>query len=821
MNHFFLALIPAFLLSAQDTNDCCPESPRSNQIKMKHLEYQGIGFNQGYSSFELFLSNAEPWYCSNYLFLDLRAHVFNDGKPAFNGGFGWRYLFESLQAIGANAYYDYRLTKHKNYNQIGFGLEYLSPRWEARANAYFPLAETVSSLYDLQFSHFAGNEFFISRKHEFAMTGADGEIGWHFMQKGWIDLYVGAGPYYFKGHLGKAAIGGKARIEARISPYFSLEIGDSYDQVFHNRFHAEAAISIPFGPKARTSGDFCCDDYISLQKWLHEPPHRNEPVVLDTQTETSVAIDPGNGLPFFLLFVNNTSSSNGTIESPYPTLLLAESNSSPGNVIYVFPGDGTTTGMDNGFILKDNQRLLGSGVSHLFQTTLGSVTIPPMTSLSPTVTSGGGIIFLANNNEVSGFTLQGGLSAIFANFTGVTTSANINRNSMIDNGINAINITVTTSQSSIFIDNNYIANTLFEGILIPYTMGSSGSILIANNTIENTASEAIRMVHDTGSVVNIAIDSNTTLNNGVTANTNNIFIDAVGLNTTVHTSLTENTIDIAQNSMVTPSGIFLLTDGDATHISQISKNIIRSGASFGSNNLFGIRVETGPLSTANSYTSTVIENNRIIRTGVGILLQSAGSGGFGSVQSAVIRGNTFTQCTGIDVLSAPFTSVNGDIYSNHFEFSYGDGIFANTNTGTLTLNIFENTFNDLTGFGLNIRCEAFGEFNITNNKFTNLGLFTSGTTGVQIDCLNGSNCRAIVENNQFQNNRYGDFLAGMLTSGGGNLCIRLNGNQSVDDLVLQNNQVVPGTIDLEPPVGNSAKVIFDGSVTIVPIGTCN
>jgi hypothetical protein len=188
-------------------------APHSSKVDVRHLEYQGIGFNQGYTSFDLFLANGEPWAQNNIFFLDLRAHVFNDGKPAANTGLGWRYLFDShCHALGLNTYYDYRKTKRKSYNQFGAGLEYLTPQWEFRANGYFPFGASKTGPFDLAFDHFAGNNFFVSRKHEFSMTGGDAEIGWHFKNWSYIDLFAGVGPYYFKGPIGDAAIGGKIRL---------------------------------------------------------------------------------------------------------------------------------------------------------------------------------------------------------------------------------------------------------------------------------------------------------------------------------------------------------------------------------------------------------------------------------------------------------------------------------------------------------------------------------------------------------------------------------------------------------------------------------
>src|SRR5579872_5012888 len=81
---------------AEESVSCdCYSGPHPSKVDVRHLEYSGIGFDQGYSSLDLFLSNTNPWLGNSIFFLDLRGHIFNNGKPAANVGGGWRYLFES------------------------------------------------------------------------------------------------------------------------------------------------------------------------------------------------------------------------------------------------------------------------------------------------------------------------------------------------------------------------------------------------------------------------------------------------------------------------------------------------------------------------------------------------------------------------------------------------------------------------------------------------------------------------------------------------------------------------------------------------------
>ena len=90
-------------------------------------------------------------------------------------------------------------------------------------------------------------------------------------------------------------------------------------------------------------------------------------------------INPQTQQPYFFVFVDNTSTnSQGTFKCPYNTLLQAQQNSKTFDIIYVFPGNGTSQGMNAGIILQDNQKLFGSNVSHKLCTTHGKVTIKPL-----------------------------------------------------------------------------------------------------------------------------------------------------------------------------------------------------------------------------------------------------------------------------------------------------------------------------------------------------------------------------------------------------------------------------------------------------------
>lgn len=231
--------------------------PRMAQIGVRHIEGKGIGYDQGYSTFELFI---RPWAGSYSIFpfIDLRGHIFNNGKFASNVGLGFRTRTPS-RIWGFNTYYDYRRPHKRRYNQIGFGFETLGKRWDFRLNSYLPIEE--------QEGH--------------SLRGADGEIGAHFRSKS-PDVYIAAGPYYFEGK-DKHAFGAKARFGSKFKDYFSLALIGSYDNLFHGIIQGEIGFYLPLGPKskAKPKGLVSRANFRTvMDRMIRQPIVRDEIIVL-------------------------------------------------------------------------------------------------------------------------------------------------------------------------------------------------------------------------------------------------------------------------------------------------------------------------------------------------------------------------------------------------------------------------------------------------------------------------------------------------------------------------------------------------------------
>jgi hypothetical protein len=256
-------------------------------VGVRHLAGRGIGFNTGYTSLDLFVAADS---CTFVPFVDLRGHVFNDGKWAANAGVGGRLLLDSV-AIGANVFYDYRqghsenngsdhIHRRRDYNQIGAGLELIGCSWDAHVNGYFPVGKKTGLRERHVYDHFIGNFYAICEKFERALPGVDGEVGMYLLRRRNccnpcdFDLYAALGGYYFKEHCRNDIGGVQARVAMYLGNYVTAEVMVSNDNVFNTRVAGQVGIHVPFGGCNRS----CCDS--GLRALALQPVQRQEIIVL-------------------------------------------------------------------------------------------------------------------------------------------------------------------------------------------------------------------------------------------------------------------------------------------------------------------------------------------------------------------------------------------------------------------------------------------------------------------------------------------------------------------------------------------------------------
>lgn len=595
----FYAKSPQAFISAVDDTDNTPETntspnrneeicepgPNSFRFSMAHREGKGIGYPQGYTSLDMFLMFS---HIGNvYPFFDLRGHMSNDGKPAANFGFGIRYLPETVNAVfGINTFFDFKKARHSTYEQLGLGIEILGTQWSLQANGYLPIIKT-SNIIDINFYEFQGHRALVHLQHEVAMTGGDVSIGRSLLHRGFFDLDAYLGGYYFQGNQGLKAPGGYLKLTSSLSRFFSVDVQGSYDTLFKAIFQGAAAFHIPLGKrvKPKAKGRSCYQE-TALARNLTDPVSRFEMIVTHLHEQTALGLDPRTDKPLYLVFVNNTAAvgGNGTAEAPYTTLALAQTNSAPGEMIYVYSGNGTNTGMNAGITLQNSQWLQSSYLGFELMTTAGPVQVPPQSNQIPFITSPANGVTLASSNIVNGFHIQ----AANYNIRGVNiNSAQIDNNLLtgaavdiaLDNVTGNISITSNTSKSTIGLDivtplvfeaditNNTFSNTGLNNIFINPTTYSQNSINIEDNIIKNSTN-GVSITLSNNAATTATISGNTFSGMTGTAALNILASD----NSNINANISANAINTST------TGIYLVTDTTATATFGVLSNYIIDGA---------------------------------------------------------------------------------------------------------------------------------------------------------------------------------------------------------------------------------------------------
>jgi hypothetical protein len=523
----------------ETTSKHCEPGPNSFRFSMSHREGKGIGYPQGYTSLDMFFAfsateKAHP-------FFDIRGHMSNDGKPAANIGFGIRYLPDMTNAVfGINAFFDFRQARHSTFEQLGLGLEILGTQWGLHLNGYMPIIRT-DNVVEVSFYKFSGHSALIHLENEVALKGADASVSRSLVHRGFFDLDAYLGGYFFQGKKQLTAPGGYVKLTSSLSRFFSVELQGSYDTLYKMIFQGAAAINIPLGKRVKIGNpERSCYTETALTRNLTDPVSRFEMIVTHLQQDTEIGLDPRTDLPLSIVFVNNTAplGGKGTAEEPYSTIFAAETNSAKGEMIYVYTGNGTSSGMDfSGITLKDRQWLQGSATSFDLLSTSGPVLIPAMTSQLPYISSLSYGVTLASDNIVNGFKITAftaniyapssvinaqimnnvlsdadtaGADIRFANAAGLINIESNKCDSILGTGID---ITSTTTFSA-NIESNTFTNAGAANINMLLTGNSLSNIVIENNTLKNST-DGLQIILETNAISSIRIEANTFSTNGL------------------------------------------------------------------------------------------------------------------------------------------------------------------------------------------------------------------------------------------------------------------------------------------------------------------
>ncbi|MCE5318051.1 MAG: inverse autotransporter beta domain-containing protein, partial [Parachlamydia sp.] len=261
---------------------CCFDHYTAPRLYISHVEGDTVAYRGGYTSLGLFAAPT-GWGNGNWKpFLDVRGHVFNNGKTAANLGGGLRYYSSCLNSVfGVNSYYDYREGPLSHYHQVGVGLEILGPCLDLRLNGYFPVGNKDGESHAHKFT-FPRGQFATCRQREEALSGFDAEIGKCFnfcfpRSCRSFCFYAAIGPYFYESRSCADDIwGGQMRFIVQKN-CLNLEVGASYDRQYHTSGYARVEISIPL--RWPCCEQDCCGDC----GLIYQPVHRQEMIVLSKQ----------------------------------------------------------------------------------------------------------------------------------------------------------------------------------------------------------------------------------------------------------------------------------------------------------------------------------------------------------------------------------------------------------------------------------------------------------------------------------------------------------------------------------------------------------
>lgn len=541
----------------------CVKTPHTFRFSLSHQEGGGLGYTQGYTSLDgFFIFNCmESWHP----FFDVRAHIFNNGRPAANLGFGLRYVPDFPVVLGINGFFDYTNTKHTTFEQAGFGVEALGTKWALRANGYLPLF-SKNNLYSLDFYKFQGHHAIFRANHEISFKGFDVGLSRILIQGKNCDLSSTLGGYMFFADYDSKASGGLVKLKTNLTPFWSLESQFSYDSYFKAILQAQAAVNIPFGKRAKTGRrkKLPCRQEVALARRIVEPVDRFEIIVADHHPIDSVARDIRTNDPLHIVFVDNRNiNGNGTAESPYGFLKQAENHSSPGDMIYVYAGDGSENGINAGVILKNDQWLQSSYLPFATRTEFGINFVPRQTNTRPIITSAtSSAVVLANNNTVTGF-------AFHSNTTNIS-GALIKDLRLVDNKLSVsadFDITLNDVSGTIVLQDN--VSTGSSGLYLHTNLDTR--LVLTGNDFANTG--------DFNMDIAFRDSSNSTV---LITNRNEAHDSLSGTLITTHNTAHLDTY-IANNAFTaipdgTPYCLKILTSENSTAVVVVENNLFRSSA---------------------------------------------------------------------------------------------------------------------------------------------------------------------------------------------------------------------------------------------------
>ena len=479
--------------------------------------------------------------------------------------------------------------------------------------------------------------------------------------------------------------------------------------------------------------------------FVYTPPVTVNALASDTFTYTIASDTAGTGTPTAangtvtlnlagrVWYVKNDATAGGNGQSQSPFNSLASFTTAPrvgpdqaGDIIYVYRGDGTTTNLNTGIALLDNEQLVGEGVALV----VGIHTLVPA-GASPQITKpAASVVTLGNGNTVRGITATGGTVGIHAN-----TITNFTGDTLV------------------------ITNNTFNGIFID---NSAGTATITNSTLTNNGAAGIAGLSVNFGTAAVTFDSTNTIDAPVGVNAVSVSNHSTGA-VQIGAAITGGgRISIANNT-----GTSTITFSGTMSLNPAAQNAVSiSGNSAGTTMNFA-----GPMTITNTTGTAFLASGSgtLNVTGAVTATTSAGAVDIISINGLTVGagGVTFASVnnSGSGVTSAiKLTNVVGLVTVNGGTMSNGvNAVTLEGSSTSLTLSNVTINGNYATG--------------VRNPAATNFGTLTLSNTsigaGTAVDLRNGT---LIASGSTLNGNAQGILLDSVVIGAGGATFISTSGN---------------------------------------------
>ena len=643
----------------------------------------------------------------NIVFIDLRGYLRNPLQGGVNLGFGYRHMVSDNIILGANLVYDGEVTDNGTYfNQLGLGLEMLTPYTDLRINFYLPEGDKNIPGSEILYGRLNGTKFEVIYKPadiEHGMPGIDGSftatlpLPYDFFLNATVGGFVYFGGEFFDNVYGVAGILGveKDFMIGNLDITASLDVGYQYDTINGGNFFGGLGVRIPLGQGERRDRD---DKSSIMNDKMNSQLERNSNIVTDTRiVSTEASVLPGTteveGNVYSDLYqFDATDDVEGEIEG------LGD------NTLVLLRGEEGVIHISSAIDMNEGQTIIGDG--YVFEVTGPQgqkcyviVDSERATLVNDSTSTGidGNTINMNNNTLVADINLAGNSSVLYAKNVDEAKILGVSilggTQGIYSEGTSDLeisNVTIANSQTGIVIYNStgtQISNVDISGVQNGLVVQNSSYVVAEDMDIEGAVS---------GTTVGILVGDS----NHITFNR----IDASGLSYGIAVFSADN-VSI-NNSAFTGNDVGI-------YASAVGKlNINSTTANY---NVDGVVIHGTSSSniTFNNSTANYNINNGLTVDGAGSVLISNSTTSENSGSGTIIT-------------NADETTINGLTADSN-----DDGGLVVADGGDLTMNDVSGCYNGDAGIYIYNMEEVEGSGLVVNGNFGN-GLTIDGADIVDI-----------------------------------------------------------------------------------------